>query len=126
MVGDVTDVTRALDEIEATRGFVTRRLGYCEASPHFIMWGIVWLLGNGSLELLPWSTAQLMMAGLVGAAIIGGIIIGVQQGRPVAGESAQDIRARKRAGMQINVVILLAFALVIGAVTVFWPVEYRA
>jgi hypothetical protein len=90
------------------------------------MWGIVWLLGNGSLELLPWSTAQLMMAGLVGAAIIGGIIIGVQQGRPVAGESAQDIRARKRAGMQINVVILLAFALVIGAVTVFWPVEYRA
>jgi len=125
MAVDVTDAARALGEIEETSGRVTRRQGYREASPHFIMWGLVWLFGNGALEVLPWQTAQYVMAALIAAAVIGAIVLGVRQGRPVPGETSLDIRARKRAGMQINMVILLAYALVIGAVTVFWPVEYR-
>ncbi len=47
------DASAALDEIEAAERRARQNIGYRDASPFLILWGVVWLLANAATDLLP-------------------------------------------------------------------------
>jgi hypothetical protein len=66
----------ALDDIAQTERRTRVAGGYATASPHLILWGLVWVVGYGGCALAPreqWGLVWLapVLAGAVGSAIFG-------------------------------------------------------
>jgi hypothetical protein len=66
----------ALDEIERTERRTRNAKGYAIASPHLILWGLVWMAGYGACAVLPperWGLAwlPLVVVGSLGSSWLG-------------------------------------------------------
>jgi hypothetical protein len=113
-----TEAAQALSDIERTRRRTQVSGAYHVASPHFILWGLVWAAGYTGCGLVPpekWSMIWLPWI-LIG--VVGAITLRIRGGRSSrAGAPAIPL------GMSMT--IALALGLFMGAVyLVFQPATY--
>ena len=67
---------QSLQEIDQTGRRSASAYGYAHASPFFILWGLVWIVGYGGTGLLPPHLTSYLWAVADGAGILGSIWIG--------------------------------------------------
>jgi len=77
------DAGKTLQDIDSTMERTMRGLGYRAASPHLVIWGIVWMLGYGLSALMPtlemhWPS--LVLAGAIASGVAGARTGGVSGG----------------------------------------------
>jgi len=77
------DAGKTLQDIDSTMERTMRGLGYRAASPHLLIWGVVWLLGYGLSALRPemqlhWPA--LALAGAIASGVAGARTGGVSGG----------------------------------------------
>jgi hypothetical protein len=103
----------SLAEAENARRRSAQLYGYTKASPHLIMWGIIWVLGYGGTGLSH-QNADYIWAALVTIGICGSVYFGRRSSRYGCQEHPYAWRAGALA------MIILFF---VGATyTVMWPV----
>lgn len=71
-----TQAAAAIEEIERTEARTRLARGYGEASPHLILWGLIWMVGYGACAVLPparWGLIwlPLVLVGTAGSAWFG-------------------------------------------------------
>jgi len=71
-----TQAAAAIEDIERTEQRTRLARGYGEASPHLILWGVIWMAGYGACAVLPreqWGLAwlPLVLVGAIGSGWIG-------------------------------------------------------
>jgi hypothetical protein len=118
------EAAQALGEIARTEQRSAEAHEYANASPHFVMWGVIWIMGYTSSYLLPhygfrdyvnWPWFLLTMMGITGA-----LYLGRRQSRrlPPAGQIAE--RAR---GFRIGMSFLAMWLFVVATFVVMRPVH---
>ena len=64
MTMDRDEAEKALAEIRDARGRADRARSYADASPFFILWGLIWLVANVVTGLAPELSGPAWLAGL--------------------------------------------------------------
>jgi hypothetical protein len=80
MVVSREEAARALADIGSAQARTERLVGYRQFAPHAMIWGAVWMLANGLIELLG-GQANLVWLVLVIAGISAGVVVGARQQR---------------------------------------------
>ena len=119
MVVDVQEATRALADIEAVKGRMSELKYYRNAAPYFILWGFVWLVGDGAIELTPVSTANWIWIGLIILGVAGSIVIGARQGAQSKREGAAAAKAGDRTWIRSMLIAAIVFAFIWATMAVF-------
>ncbi|MGH9412981.1 MAG: hypothetical protein ACRD0Y_04495 [Terriglobales bacterium] len=102
----------ALQEISTAQQRSKRLYGYQKASPHLIMWGIIWVIGYGTS---PWPNFGWIWIVLVIAGLAGSFRIAMQQRRQA---SAHAQATGREAGRYIaGVIAVTAFLIALFAIT---------
>jgi hypothetical protein len=102
----------SLNEITRTGRRSAQAFGYASASPYFILWGVIWMVGYTGSDIVPHSGGPLW----TGLTVLGGIGCAVIGRRQAAARGA-DGRAsgvRMLATMAVIFVFMLALFAVIG------------
>jgi hypothetical protein len=71
----------ALEEIERTERRTRNAKGYSIASPHLILWGLVWIAGYGACAALPVERWGLVWLPLVVIGTLGSVWLGMRASR---------------------------------------------
>jgi hypothetical protein len=97
----------SLKEIAQTERRSAQAFGYARSSPHFIFWGVIWMLGYTGSDLLPYPNRLWAVLSVVGVA--GSITIGRNQRRH--DDPTLDRAASYRFLAGFAVIFLFVFAL---------------
>jgi hypothetical protein len=126
MAMDATEASRALDEIEAVRGRMAELKYYRNAAPYFITWGVVWLIGNASVELVPAPVSSWIWAGLIPAGVAASFWFGIRQGARSRREGSEtELRKGKRTWLRSMAIGALIFAFILAVAWIFGPTDAR-
>ncbi|HEY8574379.1 hypothetical protein [Phenylobacterium sp.] len=71
------DAARALKEAEAAADRSATAIGYERASPHLILWGVIWVVAN-SLGVLRAPYGGVLWPSLIVLGVIGSVVIGLK------------------------------------------------
>ena len=112
MVVDAHEATRALADIEAVKGRMSQLKNYRNAGPYFIIWGFVWLIGDGSIEFAPASITNWIWVGLIILGVAGSVVIGAQQGCQSKRESLTAAKSGDRTWNRSMLIAALVFAFI--------------
>ncbi len=93
--------THALRDIETAESRSRELRGYQEASPHFILWGVIWVIGYGATGLWP-EAAKWLWPALTACGAVAGVIIGRRRG--------QNSVVGRRIGLSILAAVIFMFA----------------
>jgi hypothetical protein len=74
------DAADALRVVETTERQSATLRGYQRGSPHLILWGVIWAIGDGLTEFFP-AYAALVWAVLVPAGLVAGFLLMRRDGR---------------------------------------------
>jgi hypothetical protein len=77
---DRDEAVRALQEIQEVRGRTDTWNRYRETGPYLVLWGIVWVVGNGISEFLP-ALSGIAWLALIGAGSVGSIVLTTRKQR---------------------------------------------
>lgn len=106
----------SLTEAENARRRSAELYGYRKASPHLIMWGIIWVIGYSGTALFNpytnWIWGVLMIAGIAGDAVINGI---TRRAAHSSGPYAWRLAA----------IMVIAVFFVFATYAIMWPVHGR-
>jgi len=80
------DADTALREIDAVMERSARALGYKSASPHLLIWGVIWILGYGA-PVIGLALNGLHWPVLVAIGVLASIVIGVREDRRSSGRA---------------------------------------
>ena len=69
------EAAETLSDVERAGRRSAQAFGYRKASPHLILWGIIWVIGYSATDLRP-ADANLIWAALIAAGCIGGYVLG--------------------------------------------------
>jgi hypothetical protein len=106
------DAATALGEIERTQFRSARSLAYRIASPHLILWGVIWAVGYALMGVLPveswwkiWLPADLL-------GFLGSLWLGLRRAREGGAQAARGDALRGLGiGVLIGVVLVVVFSL---------------
>jgi hypothetical protein len=111
------EAASALREVDQATARAVAMSGYRQASPHLILWGLIWAVGYALMRVVPTGQWGLIWLPLDALGIVGSAIVGA---RIRAARGAQDAGAPRLAPLVIS---FLSVALFIGCVyAVFSPV----
>jgi hypothetical protein len=120
------DAAAALADIAHARSRSFELRAYQDAAPHFLLWGVIWLLGYGATDLAPHAANWVWLVA-VSAGLIGGLLIGRATARRVGGAAGGRRYQRQFWGLAV---IMTVFAFGVFAimrptdgrqVAAFWP-----
>jgi len=109
------EAVTALEEVSRASDRINTLKGYHHGAPHFIIWGLVWLVANTLTQFLPdqtnvtWSAA--LVFGVIASVATG--VIQARRARPRAASSAAEARVSRRSGMAVAVVFAFIACLVV-------------
>lgn len=86
------EAVEALATIEKAGGKVGRLKGYHHGAPHFVIWGLVWLVGNTATDLAPQWGGYAWLGSLV-FGFVGTFLVGYRSAR---GRTSTPADPRKR------------------------------
>lgn len=118
------EAAQTLKEIARTGQRSAEAHQYANASPHFVMWGLIWIIGYSSSYLLPnygfrnyvnWPWFALTVLGIMGA-----FYLGRQQSRRLS--PAEQVAERAR-GFRIGMSFLALWLFVLATFIVMRPVQ---
>ncbi len=109
----------SLAEAEQARRRSAQLYGYRKASPHLIMWGLIWVVGYSCINLLPKYEGYIWDA-LVVAGILGSIYLGRSSHRYAGVESKGPYAWRAGA------IGILALTFISSTYAIMWPVHGSA
>ncbi len=116
------DAGDALDVIHDSEQRIREHKGNREASPFFIVWGVVWIIANLVTELTPRLAGRVWLAGVViGAAMT--IWLAVSQSRRRAAQNAYTARERAAIGRRATMLGLTLWAFFPAMLAVLWPLS---
>jgi hypothetical protein len=110
------EAAESLSDVERASRRSAQAFGYRKASPHFFLWGVVWLLGYGGDDLFPASSGYIWIALLIVAAIASFFIVRCADDR---GRS----KNRMMIGLRIATLIAISYCFIIATYLIFWPVR---
>jgi hypothetical protein len=74
------DAAKALGEIDKATSKVIELKGYHQGAPHFIVWGVVWLIANSITQFYPQFAGTAWLS-LIGVGMVASTVIGFLQAR---------------------------------------------
>jgi hypothetical protein len=110
----------ALRDIAAVETHSRRVYGYRQASPHLILWGVLWAVGYGLTAVWPYLSKPIWVA-LVAIGLAAGFLISVRATRQVADAS----RPRPRVYWRFPAIALTGLVFIAAALAVLAPVTGR-
>jgi hypothetical protein len=119
MVVDAQEATRALADIEAVKGRMSALKYYRNAGPYFILWGCVWLIGDGAIEFTSAAIANWIWLGLIILGVAGSVLIGARQGARSKRESPAAAKAGDRIWVRSMLIAVLVFAFIWTTMAIF-------
>ncbi|MBU6297595.1 MAG: hypothetical protein KGJ79_00260 [Alphaproteobacteria bacterium] len=110
------EAASTLSDVERAAKRSARAFGYRKASPHLILWGIVWLIGYGATDVFPARAGLIWLALIAAACIVAFYISRCYR---------EDGRAKGNAVGVWRVVALIAIAYVfiIGTYAILGPLR---
>lgn len=106
----------ALRDIAAVETHSHRLYGYRQASPHLILWGLLWLVGYGLSDAWPTRSTP-VWAALVTIGLVAGFLITLRSRRRLAGS--------RQLYWRFPAIALTAFAFIFATLAVMHPVSGR-
>lgn len=129
------DAASALADIEQARSRSVELHLYKGLAPHFLLWGVIWMIAYGATDLLP-HAANYVWGTAVPLGLVGGLLIGRATARRAGGPAQGAARGRRYQRQFWGLAaILAAFAFAIFAVlrptdgrqvAAFWPLLMAA
>ncbi|HEY0282081.1 MAG TPA: hypothetical protein VGC27_05610 [Rhizomicrobium sp.] len=109
------EAAETLSDVERASRRSAQLYGYSRSAPHLIMWGSIWVVGYTQTDLFPryanWGWIALILAGVIGGAIIGQRNAALKHG-PLA--------------WRMFAVSAIAIFFVFATYTIMWPVRGEA
>jgi hypothetical protein len=105
----------ALRDIEATSRRSGQAFGYRIAGPHFILWGIVWLIGYAASDFFPPNAGNIWLALVAVGALASAVV-----GRATAGATA---KARPGSTWKPLALFAIVALFIFATYTVMWPIK---
>jgi hypothetical protein len=112
------EAAHTLRDIGAAESRSRRLHGYRQASPHLILWGILWAIGYGLTAALP-HLGQPIWTVLVAIGLVAGFLIAVRGAPTVTGE------AKPRIYWRFPAIAATSFAFIAATLAVMAPVSSR-
>ena len=121
--------TSVLRDIAAVKNRSQRFFAYREASPHLMLWGVLWAVGYGATAVMPRHGTAIWIA-ILAIGIAAGFLIGLRaavQRDARADAPADPTRRRAVAWLRwrFGGIWLIGFAFIAAAVAVMWPCSPR-
>jgi len=121
--------TSVLRDIAAVENRSQRFFAYREASPHLMLWGVLWAVGYGATAVMPRHGTAIWIA-ILAIGIAAGFLIGLRaavQRDARADAPADPTRRRAVAWLRwrFGGIWLIGFAFIAAAVAVMWPCSPR-
>jgi hypothetical protein len=106
------EAAQALGDIDKATSKVIELKGYHHGAPHFIIWGVVWLIANAISQFWP-EHRPLAWISLLAIGMVSSTVIGILQGRNAKRGAAVSIPAdmSRKMGMTSGVVFAFIFCL---------------
>ncbi len=105
------EAAKTLSDVERASRRSAQAYGYHKASPHLILWGLVWLIGYSATDLRP-NDANLIWLVVVLAGCAGSYLLG-----------RRDRAGRSRQGWKISAVVGIAWIFMAATYTIMGPVH---
>ena len=116
------DAGDALDVILASEKRIREHKGYREASPFFMVWGLVWIVANTVTEFVPRIAGQVWLWGvLTGAAAT--VLLAAQQSKQRAAQNDYTASERQAMGRRATMLGLTLWAFFPAMLAVLWPLS---
>jgi len=118
------EAAETLSDVERASRRSAQAFGYSKASPHLILWGLIWLIGYAVTDLFPdkanWIWSALVLAGCIGGFLLGR---GAARDGASASGSAAARRNAARAGWRSFGLMGIVCAFIASTYAVMWPVQ---
>jgi 4-hydroxybenzoate polyprenyltransferase len=121
--------TSVLQDLAAVESHSQRVFAYREASPHLMLWGVLWAVGYGATGVTPQHRTAIWIAMLaIGSA--GGFLIGLRTAvqRDARADALADPTRRRavaRLRARFGGIWLIGFAFIAAALAMMWPCSPR-
>jgi hypothetical protein len=130
------EAAKALEDISKASDKIVELKGYNHGAPHFMIWGIVWLVANIITQFWPqqanWAWGPGVIIGMIASTVAG--VIQARMNKPGA-TSSMDARIGRRIGMTSGIVFVFIFCLIYIAkpetsrdinalISIFFPFMY--
>jgi hypothetical protein len=119
--------TSVLRDMAAVESHSQRAYDYREASPHLIVWGVLWAVGCGSTAVMPHHVKAIWIA-ITAIGTAASFLMGLRAGRDARADDLADPmrrRAAARRRWRFAAIALIWFAFIAAAFAVMWPVSPR-
>jgi hypothetical protein len=121
--------TSLLHDVAAVESRSHRVFAYREASPHLVLWGVLWAVGCGSTAVMPQHVEAIWIA-ITAIGTAAGFLIGYRAAfrRDTQADARPDPTRRRAAAWlrwRFAAIVLVGFAFVAAAFAVMWPVSPR-
>jgi hypothetical protein len=121
--------TNVLRDMAAIEGRSHRVFAYREASPHLVLWGVLWAVGCGATAVLPQHVEAVWIA-ITAIGTAASLVIGFRAAarHNIQVDAPADPASRRAfTGLhwRFAAIILVGFAFIAAAFSVMWPVSPR-
>ncbi len=107
------EAAKALEDISKASDKIVELKGYNHGAPHFIIWGLVWLVANTITQFWPehanWGWGPGVIIGMIASTVTG-----VIQSKTIKGveASSEDAKIGRRIGMTSGIAFVFIFCLI--------------
>ena len=94
------EAAKALEEVSQASDRIVTLKGYNQGAPHFVIWGMVWLVANTVTQFWPdqtdWAWGPGVVVGMIASAVTGVI---QSRGIKPGAQSSFDVKIARRVGL---------------------------
>ncbi len=108
----------SLSDVERAARRSAQAYGYSKASPHLILWGIIWVLGYGATDLYP-HLANFIWGGLV----FTGTIVSFVIGKATASRDAANAAKGRTIGLRVFGLVALLLVFMGATYSIMGPIH---
>lgn len=124
MIISKQDAADALDVIQSSEHRVREQKGYREASPFFVLWGVVWIVANAATELAPRVADRVWMVGIA-AGVVLTVVLAVLQSRRRSRLHVYTASERAAIGRKAAMLGVTLWAFFPAMLSVLWPLSHQ-
>jgi hypothetical protein len=132
------EAAKALEEVSQASDRIVTLKGYNQGAPHFIIWGLVWLVANTVTQFWPdqtdWAWGPGVVIGMIASAVTGVI---QSRGIKPGAQSSFDVKIARRVGLTWLVTLTFISCLIFisrpetsretnAMISIFFPFMYMA
>jgi hypothetical protein len=116
------DAGDALDVIRTSEQRMREHKGYREASPFFIVWGLVWIVANAVTDLAPRFAGRVWLWGVI-AGTVATLLLVVQQSRRRSAQNVYTASERAAIGRKAALLGITLWSFFPAMLFVLWPLS---